>query len=388
MMVRRQFAWAGNPVVVKELRSRMRGGRFFVLLTGFLVLLGLISYALYRLAGAAVGPVQTGLLSPAIGEMLFAGLALFELVVILFVAPALTAGAISAERENQTYELLMATPIEPRSVLWGKLISALSYVFLLVLAGIPFASLVFVFGGVAPADMLKALAMLLLTAATYGVMGLFFSAWTGRTARAAVMSYAVLLVFTVGTAFLFVLWGVLRNTLPPRAILLLNPFSAMASVLADAAPVRPGLIGLGTPLSLLAGDVRAVSGLASPASPVRPTWHYTAALYVALSLGLYLLSTQLVKPVRRWQVGRTGRMLAIALVLAYAVGGYGMWRSLAAESDSLRAPTPVPAVAPLRPPDAPVIVRPGIGFNDTESAAPRAVDEPTPTTTPAVKATP
>lgn len=379
-MIGRQHLWPANPVVVKELRSRMRGGRFFALLTAFLLLLGLVSYALYRLAGAAVGSMQTGLLSPTIGQMLFAGLAFFELLMILFVTPALTASAISEERENQTYELLMATPLEPQSVLWGKLISALSYVFLLILAGIPFASLVFVFGGVAPRDMLKALAMLLMTAATFGVIGLFFSAWTGRTGRATVMSYGVLLVFAVGTVFLFVLWGVLRNAFPPRAILLLNPFSGMASVLAEAGPGGPGLIGLDTPLRLVAGDMRAVDSLATTTTD-RPTWHYTTVLYAALSLGLYLLSTQLVKPVRRWQVGRAGRIVAIGLVVAYAIGGYGMWRSLAAESDSLPIPTPMPAVAPLVAPDAPILIETDTGLDDAERSAPRAVDDLAPTAT-------
>jgi ABC-type transport system involved in multi-copper enzyme maturation permease subunit len=380
-MVGQSCRWRANPIVVKELRSRMRGGRFFALLTGFLVLLGLLSYALYRIAGATVGVMQAGLLSPTIGQMLFTGLAFFELLVILFITPALTAGTISQERENQTYELLMATPLAPQTLLWGKLISTLSYIFLLILAAVPFASLVFVFGGVAPGDMVKALIVLGVTAVTFGVIGLFFSAWMGRTARAAVLSYGVLLVFAVGTVFLFVLWGVLRNSIPPRAILLLNPFSGMASVLSEAEASGSSLLGVGTPLRIVAGDLRTIDAPRSMLSP-RPTWHYTVALYAALSTGLYLLSTQLVKPVRRWHIGRAGRIVAIGLIVAYLIGGYGMWKSLAAESESARLPTPAPAVAPLLAPPAPVIIDPAI------RPVPRAIGNPSPEVTPAGQATP
>ena len=38
-----------NPIMVKELRSRMRGARAFVILTATLLLLGTVSYALYRI---------------------------------------------------------------------------------------------------------------------------------------------------------------------------------------------------------------------------------------------------------------------------------------------------------------------------------------------------
>ena len=38
-----------NPIIVKELRSRMRGARAFITLTSVLILMALISYGLYKL---------------------------------------------------------------------------------------------------------------------------------------------------------------------------------------------------------------------------------------------------------------------------------------------------------------------------------------------------
>ena len=169
-----------NPIIVKELRSRMRGWRAFAVLTGALLLMGGISYLLYRIVLAATQYDSTPV-SPQIGQAVFVGLMVVELMIVCFITPAVTAGSISGEREKLTYEMLLATPLRPASVLWGKLISALSYVFLLILAGIPMASLVFIFGGVALVDMVKSLVVLLATTVTLGVIGVFMSALLRRT---------------------------------------------------------------------------------------------------------------------------------------------------------------------------------------------------------------
>ncbi|RME48019.1 MAG: hypothetical protein D6791_04400 [Chloroflexi bacterium] len=326
----------------------MRGGRAFAILTAFLLVLSLVSYGLYRVVAASMAYNPTGLMSAVIGQVLFAGLAFLELLLVLFITPALTAGTISGERENLTYEMLVATPLKPRTILWGKLLSALSYVLLLIFAAVPLASLVFIFGGVAPMDALKALLMLAVTAVTFGVVGLFFSALTGRTARATVLSYSVLLLLSIGTLFLFVTWGIVQNDVPPRAILFLNPFSGMASVLAEATPMG-GAFGIGSPFSALAGDLRAFSGRPGIPSVIRPTWHFTLALYLALSVTLYLVSTQLVKPIRRWRIGRLGAAVVIVLLLLFGLGGWALSRPVAGPVEGFGVPTPAPLIAPPAP---------------------------------------
>ncbi|MFQ5856185.1 MAG: ABC transporter permease [Anaerolineae bacterium] len=342
------FPFSLNPVIIKELRSRMRGGRAFAILTAFLLTLSFVSYGLYRIAGVATRFEASGLVSAMIGQTLFAGLAFLELFLVLFITPALTAGTVSGEHENLTYEMLVATPLKPRTILWGKLVSAMSYVLLLIFAAIPLASLVFIFGGVAPADALKALLMLVVTAVTFGAVGLFFSSLTGRTARATVLSYSFLLLVSIGTLFMFVLWGIIQNTEPPRAILFLNPFSGMASVLAEATPQgRFGLVGI--PFGLLAGDLRVFSGGSPGPAVVRPTWHYTMALYAALTVTLYLVSTQLVKPIRRWRIGRLGAAAVVVLLLLFGVGGYVLFKPLAGEAEGIAVPTPAPLIGPAPP---------------------------------------
>ena len=70
----------------------MRGARAFIILTGTLLLLGAVSYALYRIV-LTTSRYSTTPVSPQIGQTLFVGLALLELMMVCFVTPALTAGA-------------------------------------------------------------------------------------------------------------------------------------------------------------------------------------------------------------------------------------------------------------------------------------------------------
>ena len=94
----------------------------------------------------------------------------------MFLAPAFTSGAISLEREKQTLDMLAATPISSLAIVIGKLLSALAYVFLLIAASIPLTAIVFVFGGVGPDDVLRAYAVLIVSALGLGSLGLFISA--------------------------------------------------------------------------------------------------------------------------------------------------------------------------------------------------------------------
>ena len=100
----------------------------------------------------------------AIGQGIFAALLMLETLLVAFLAPMATAGAISLEREKQTLEMLAATPITSVAIVLGKLFSALIYVWLLIAASIPLTAVVFVFGGVAPDDLLRGYLVLIVTA--------------------------------------------------------------------------------------------------------------------------------------------------------------------------------------------------------------------------------
>jgi ABC-2 type transport system permease protein len=135
-----------NPVLVKELRGRMRGARAFVLITIYLLILSGVTLLLYAaLAGSAASDLNAG---RQIGRGLFLLIAAVALIEVCVITPSLTAGSIAGEKEHQTYDLLIASLLSPWQIVWGKLASALAFALLMVLAVVPVMSLAFLFGGV------------------------------------------------------------------------------------------------------------------------------------------------------------------------------------------------------------------------------------------------
>ena len=311
-----------NPVIVKELRSRMRGWRAFAILTAYLVFLALFSYGIYRLIIMTTQFSGPGMpLSPFIGQALYASLANLSLFFVAFLTPALTAGAISSEHEKLTLEMLQATPLSAHTILLGKLVSTTGYILLLLFAAIPLVSLVFIFGGVAPADVGQAALVILATAVTFGMIGLFFSAWRKRTIQAIVLSYLVILLFIGGTLVLYIFWAMMIQDAPPRYVLIANPFSALASVFGGGARSNAvaGIFGLLAGLGPMIDDP-------AQAAKLRPLWHYSLAFNILLSTVLYLLATRFIQPVRPWRLRRRGVAVTALVLLAYGVIGGAVFR--------------------------------------------------------------
>jgi ABC-2 type transport system permease protein len=370
-----------NPIVVKELRSRMRGGRAFVVLTSMLLLLGGLSYVLYRIVLATSTYSRTPI-SPQVGQSLFAVLVLVELMVVCFVTPAVTAGAISGEHEQLTHEMLLVTPLRPASILRGKLFSALGYVFLLIFAAVPMASLVFLFGGVAARDMLKALVVLLAVAVMLGQVGVFCSAWLKRTARATVVSYLFVLFLWLGPLVVYILVGVLRQQEPPSWILVPNPISALFSAIAPSmGGDGDSLGGIFRSLGMaLGGNLSLITGSTMAAGIPRPLYHYSLPLYGLLTLVLYFVASRLVQPVRRWQVRWKEVLgaLGLLLLLATVVGGT-YWATAERYEWFALQPTPAPVVMEVEPE---VMIREAVVVERIVPVMPEPTVAPVPTPTP------
>lgn len=187
-----------NPLLIKELRGRMRGARAFVVLTVYLLLLSCFTSIIYYTYSATARVPGGGLSMAYLGKVVFAGVFLIEIFMVAFITPAFTAGAISGERERQTYELLRTTLLPARKLVAGKLASALTYMLLLILAAVPLESLAFVLGGVVVEELALALVILLMTAFAFAVIGLFFSSLVRTTLVSTVLTYATALLTMVG----------------------------------------------------------------------------------------------------------------------------------------------------------------------------------------------
>lgn len=231
-----------NAIIVKELRGRMRGRRAFIIVTLYVLLLAVFGWMLQQITEAEVGRLgsyglESTYASATVGRGIFVGLLLAQTLMVAVLAPAATANAISGEREHQTLDLLAVTPISSLSIVMGKLLSALAWVFVLVVASIPVTALVFVFGGVGPDDVIRGYAVLFATVIGLGSVGLFFSALTRRTGASTGLTFVATIALTIGSYFVF---GFMSSTAEfgptglrkpaPESMLYLNPFVAQVDV--------------------------------------------------------------------------------------------------------------------------------------------------------------
>ena len=191
-----------NPVMLKELRGRMRGVRAFIVLTVYLGLMSAFTALLYLIFTSSTVQITGSSAIGSIGRVLFLGLVGIELLLIIFIAPAFTAGAITGERERQTYDLLRTTLLASPSFVIGKLESALGYILLLLFSAIPLQSIAFLFGGVTELEVILSFVLLAVTAVTLGTVGIYFSAVTPRTLSASIRSYTIALAVTFGIPIL------------------------------------------------------------------------------------------------------------------------------------------------------------------------------------------
>jgi ABC-2 type transport system permease protein len=347
---------------VKELRGRMRGRRAFVIVTLYLGLLGGFAWMVATLIAQSYTTGFGGssaFASAAVGQGIFAALLMLETLQVAFLAPSSTAGAISLEREKQTLDLLVTTPITTVAIVFGKLLSTLVYVFLLIAASIPLMAMVFVYGGVGPEDVLKGYIVLIATAIGLGSFGLLCSSLVKRTTAATAITIFGVLAVTIGTIFVLVFWTAMGgfdsngNRKPgplgirsPEVLAYLNPFVAQADVLcgtetnfgsgwcggvAALVPTDDGVVFTGNAAPAVPAGPAVIEGVvvdgkgvavdqfgrpldAGPVQPFGPArdriWPRAVATWLILSAVFLTLSVQLVSPTRRWRLRRPRRASA------------------------------------------------------------------------------
>jgi len=143
----------GNPIISREMKVRMRFARSFWLQGAYLFFLiaivlvayqGILVYSPVRHPAELQNRLQT-----------FYYTLLYSLVtVIVLIAPALTASAISFERERRTLDLLLTTPLRPMQILFGKLLASFAFLMLLLVESMPIVTVCIVMGGATVGDLL------------------------------------------------------------------------------------------------------------------------------------------------------------------------------------------------------------------------------------------
>jgi ABC-type transport system involved in multi-copper enzyme maturation permease subunit len=172
-----------NPVMVKEFRCR-RFGRLHWLLR----LVAICAVLSLFLTYAATTQTLTWDVETIGGIMVY-----LQVALLVLITPSLAAGLISGERESGGWELLMMTPLSVFRIVWGKLLSVILTLGLVLCATLPgYVAMVYI----EPGMRFQVERVVICLAATAG-FAMLLSAAVGslfrRTAAATAAAYTALL---------------------------------------------------------------------------------------------------------------------------------------------------------------------------------------------------
>jgi len=255
-----------NPMIRKELLQRLRERRSWLLPTLYLlVVAGAALFAFYEVAvDKTISNPGSEVQGADIGFALFIVVVFSQLVVLLIMSPVFSAGSITIEKEQRTLSGLLTSLLTAPQIWWGKFVTALLYLLLLLFSALPLLVLSFTFGGVDLPDFLKATSATILVLATLCAIGLWCSSLFRRSVHSTATAYGFVLVLCVVTSIVYAILSsrpeLLSLTDPPAFIqtpLLFNPFYPLLALTVDerqtfAYPLSSCLLFLGI-LGLAAG---------------------------------------------------------------------------------------------------------------------------------------
>src|SRR5579863_7391665 len=104
-----------NPVLGRELLVNLRSPRAFLLQFVYITLLGTVVYFAWPVGEGSVLEVSSGKAQQA--QRLFELFFLGQFFLVAVMAPTFAAGSITGEKERKTYEMLLASPLRPGTIL-------------------------------------------------------------------------------------------------------------------------------------------------------------------------------------------------------------------------------------------------------------------------------
>ena len=152
---------------------------------------------------------------------------------VCILAPVFTAAAITQEKDSQTFNILLSTPLTNGQIVLGSLLSRLFFVCVLLLAGIPLFCIMMVYGGVTGDKIALSIALSASTALITGSLAITISViriGTGRTIFSFYLAIAIYLIVVHALAS----WS---GVIPPEA----QPAPGQDARMSWLAPFHPFL---------------------------------------------------------------------------------------------------------------------------------------------------
>lgn len=289
-----------NPILVRVVQGASRRSRHLWLRAGFLA--AIIFAVLVSLSTAISAKSSLAELAKGASQS-FKLAAYIQLAWMCILAPVFTAGAITQERDAQTYSILLSTPMSNAQIVLGSLLSRLYFLIMLLVAALPVFLVTMIYGGVTTSQVLESFTLGASTAIVTGSLAIAVSVIRAGTRKTVFYFYMCIAVYLLAI-YLAAQWA---YTWVPEA-----PLNAYDQRMSALAPLHPFLA-----MEVALNRVQApdVSQLPTRGRLMRFLLSQPSAAYVAWTLALSVLMVGLSvffvrSGVRQGEPTLFGRLLA------------------------------------------------------------------------------
>ncbi len=229
----------GNPIFVRVVETAAKRGRHAAIRITYIGALLAVTMVLV-LKSLGGGQSLTALSRQS--AFIFTIISFVQLAMACLMAPVFVAGAITQEKDSQTYSVLLTTPLSNAQIVLGSLMSRLFFVLMLLASGIPVFLITQLFGGVTGSSILLSFMIAAATATFTGALAVTIAVirvGTGRTIFAFYLAVGLYLaaVWLLAALPIFALPGISTNYLTA-----LHPFLSLMVVLNITAAPDPAVL--------------------------------------------------------------------------------------------------------------------------------------------------
>jgi ABC-type transport system involved in multi-copper enzyme maturation permease subunit len=185
-----------NPILVRVVAAAGKRVRHLWARVAYLVaLIAVFLFGGGLLLGGEVKPLSE-LAKQA--SQTFTAVSIVQLVLMSFVAPVFCAGAITQEKDANTFHILLTTPLSNGQIVLGSLFSRLYFVWALLISGLPIFCITMLYGGVTTREIFESFGLAACTGLVTGSIAIMISFLRVGTRRTIFAFFGGIAIYLLG----------------------------------------------------------------------------------------------------------------------------------------------------------------------------------------------
>jgi len=199
-----------NPIVVRVVSA---GGKRTRHLWARIIYLAALVIVFLAGGGLLIGGGDRSLADLAKdATQTFMAVSMVQLFLMSFVAPIFCAGAITQEKDANTFHILLTTPLSNAQIVLGSLFSRLFFVWVLLLSGLPIFCITMIYGGVTTYEIFESFGLAACTGLLTGSIAIMISFLRIGTRRTIFAFFAGVAIYLLGIGLIGMSpWGQLSQ---------------------------------------------------------------------------------------------------------------------------------------------------------------------------------